>query len=58
MTQLQSIYTNILKQGISDVAITDKSKNNFGKIAVANSKEQMIYNKGYTVGSVEKYLYR
>lgn len=56
MTQLQSIYTNILKQGISDVAITDKSKNNFGKIAVANSKEQMIFNKGYTVGSVEKLM--
>jgi len=53
MFNLQSIYSKILKEGISDLKIKDKSMNQYGKIAVANSKNQMIYNKGYTVGSVE-----
>ena len=53
MFNLQSIYSEILKEGISDLKIKDKSMNQYGKIAVANSKNQMIYNKGYTVGSVE-----
>src|SRR5699024_4702970 len=33
--------------------IKSKTTNPYGKIAVANSKKQMIYNKGYTVSSVE-----
>lgn len=53
MHNLQSIYSQILKEGISDLKIKDKSVNQYGKIAVANSKNQMIFNKGYTVGSVE-----
>lgn len=53
MFNLQSIYSQILKEGISDLKLKDKSMNQYGKIAVANSKKQMVYNKGYTVGSVE-----
>lgn len=53
MFNLHSIYSDILKKGISYLRVKDKSINQYGKIAVANSKNQMIYNKGYTVGSIE-----
>lgn len=53
MFNLNSIYSDILKKGISESRIKNKGINQYGKIAVANSKNQMIYNKGYTVGSVE-----
>ncbi|MCG1010910.1 primase C-terminal domain-containing protein [Salinicoccus sp. ID82-1] len=53
MYNLQSIYSSILKEGIAESRIKYKKMNRYGKIAVANSKNQMIYNKGYTVGSVE-----
>src|SRR5699024_10143825 len=53
MYNLQEIYSRILKTGISDKKIKSKTTNPYGKIAVANSKKQMIYNKGYTVSSVE-----
>src|SRR5699024_2815246 len=53
MFNLHSIYSEILKKGISELRIKNKSINPYGKIAVANSKNQMIFNRGYTVGSIE-----
>ncbi|MGV2929331.1 primase C-terminal domain-containing protein [Macrococcus capreoli] len=53
MYNVKKIYQQILKEGISVQKITDKSKNHYGKIAVANSKEQMMINRGYTCGSIE-----
>lgn len=53
MYNLHSIYSSILKNGISEDKIKIKKTNQYGKIAVANSKNQMIFNQGYTVGSIE-----
>ena len=53
MYNLNQIYSMILKSGISADRIKRKEMNQYGKIAAANSKEQMMANTGYTVGSIE-----
>lgn len=53
MKQLVNIYQAILKGGISTTRLSTDNVNNFGKIAVANSKELMVMNRGFTVGAVE-----
>ncbi|WP_210126303.1 primase C-terminal domain-containing protein [Staphylococcus sp. GDY8P85P] len=50
---LFNIYKTILKDGIAESRSEIIEFNNYGKIAAANSKEQMIFNKGYTVGTIE-----
>lgn len=56
MNQLTRIYQAILKNGISNERLSVEHKNNYGKIAVANSKALMVMNRGYTVGAVETLL--
>lgn len=56
MNLLSNIYQTILKDGISTKRLTVDNKNNYGKIAVANTKELMVINRGYSVGAVETLL--
>lgn len=56
MNSLTDIYQTILKDGISATRLSVDNKNNYGKIAVANSKELMVINRGFTVGAVETLL--
>lgn len=53
---LYNLYNVLLKNGIADNRQQLLEKNNYGKIACASSKEAMIKNRGFTVGSVESLM--
>ncbi|OFO55318.1 primase C-terminal domain-containing protein [Nosocomiicoccus sp. HMSC059G07] len=50
---LYNLYNVLFKKGISDNRDQLLEKNSYGKIACASSKEAMIKNRGFTVGSIE-----
>ena len=53
---LYNLYNVLLKNGIADNRQQLLGKNNYGKIACASSKEAMIKNRGFTVGSIESLM--
>lgn len=53
MYNLNLIYKTLFKNGIASTKTQLEQDNMFGKIACANSKDQMITNIGYSAGSIE-----
>lgn len=53
MYNIKQIYTDILKEGISEQMLSRADQKSYGKIIVATSKKEMMNNTGFTCSSIE-----